>query len=163
MIENRPGWWPSLWIFAYHGADQLLGQNLAALRLRSAEYLEIVLEREDVRLAFDRFAERMFAVGQDVVVDAAQREDVHRCSLDSQIKLNVLLEFYDVKFQRTVLCPFSISGAIQPSVPVTPDRLEKLDLPMFSFLHSPKSDIIARTCLCTFGSDSKTFCGLISR
>lgn len=29
----------------------------------------------------------------------------------------------------TVLCPLIISGAIHPSVPVTPDRLEKLVLP----------------------------------
>lgn len=45
---------------------------------------------------------------------------------------------------HTVRCPLRISGAIQPSVPVIPDRREKLAFPKFNFLHSPKSDIMTR-------------------
>jgi hypothetical protein len=41
--------------------------------------------------------------------------------------------------------PLSISGAIQPSVPVTPERLENDTRPTWSFLHRPKSDIMALT------------------
>lgn len=64
---------------------------------------------------------------------------------------------------HTVRWPFSISGAIHPSVPVIPDRREKLALPMFNFLHKPKSDIIARTTFLASGNEINTFCGLISR
>lgn len=44
---------------------------------------------------------------------------------------------------RLVFSSAIISGAIQPSVPATPDRLEKDILPIFNFLHKPKSEIIA--------------------
>lgn len=39
------------------------------------------------------------------------------------------------------------SGAIQPSVPVTPDRFENDIFPPCNFLHKPKSLISARTLL----------------
>lgn len=52
--------------------------------------------------------------------------------------------------------PVSISGAIQPSVPVTPDLLEKETLPTCNFLHNPKSDIIALTSPLLFGTDINT-------
>lgn len=42
---------------------------------------------------------------------------------------NVYHEFSKSIKKPTVLCPLIISGAIQPSVPVIPDRLEKLALP----------------------------------
>lgn len=56
----------------------------------------------------------------------------------------------------------SISGAIQPSVPATPDALEKECLPAASFLHKPKSDIRALMCPLLSGSDKRTLCGLMS-
>lgn len=78
---------------------------------------------------------------------------------------NILLcsQFQKENRKLTVRCPLIISGAIQPSVPVTPDRLEKLVRPRFNFLHNPKSDIIALTVFEPSGSDNNTFCGLISR
>ena len=59
--------------------------------------------------------------------------------------------------------PCTISGAIHPSVPVIPDRLENEARPVCSFLHNPKSDIIALTCPLLVGIDSNTLCGLMSR
>lgn len=56
-----------------------------------------------------------------------------------------------------------ISGAIHPSVPATPDRLEKDIRPILSFLHNPKSEIMARISPLDPGMDMSTFCGLISR
>ena len=52
-----------------------------------------------------------------------------------------------------------ISGAIQPSVPAKPDLLEKDMRPTFSFLHSPKSEIMARTSPLALGTDISTLCG----
>jgi hypothetical protein len=63
---------------------------------------------------------------------------------------------------QVVLSPLSISGAIQPSVPVTPDLLEKDMRPSCSFLQRPKSEIMARTSPRGPGTDSSTLCGLMS-
>ena len=49
----------------------------------------------------------------------------------------------------------SISGAIQPSVPI-PDRDENECRPKANFLHKPKSDIIALISPRAFGYDIKT-------
>lgn len=62
-----------------------------------------------------------------------------------------------------VLRPAIISGAIHPSVPVIPDRREKLAFPVLNFLHRPKSEIMARTLLWTSGMEMSTFCGFMSR
>ncbi len=63
----------------------------------------------------------------------------------------------------TVLCSgSSISGAIQPSVPAAPERLEKEMRPTANFLHNPKSEIIARTLPSPSGCDISTLCGFIS-
>ena len=64
----------------------------------------------------------------------------------------------------TVRCvSSSISGAIHPSVPATPDRWENDRRPVASFLHRPKSEIIARTRpAAESGQDSSTLCGFIS-
>ena len=59
--------------------------------------------------------------------------------------------------------PISISGAIQPSVPAAPDLRENDLRPAASFLHSPKSDIIALICPCALGWEMSTLCGLMSR
>lgn len=56
----------------------------------------------------------------------------------------------------------STSGAIQPSVPGTPDFLLKLCLPTASFLHRPKSEIMALTRPCMFGIDTRILCGFRS-
>ena len=48
-------------------------------------------------------------------------------------------------YTRTTLQSLcSISGAIQPSVPVSPERAVKETFPLESFLQRPKSDIMAR-------------------
>jgi len=64
----------------------------------------------------------------------------------------------------TVRCwPSNISGAIHPSVPATPDRWENDRRPVASFLHRPKSEIMARThLLVESGRDNRTLCGFIS-
>jgi len=64
----------------------------------------------------------------------------------------------------TVRCmPSNISGAIHPLVPVTPDRCENDRRPVASFLHRPKSEIIARTCRWReSGRDNSTLCGFMS-
>lgn len=54
------------------------------------------------------------------------------------------------------------SGAIHPSVPGTPDLLLKLCLPAASFLHRPKSEIMARTRPWAFGMDTRMLCGFRS-
>lgn len=58
------------------------------------------------------------------------------------------------------------SGAIQPSVPVTPERFENDIFPPCNFLHNPKSLINARTLLKLplprDGIDNNTLCGFIS-
>ena len=59
--------------------------------------------------------------------------------------------------------PSIISGAIHPSVPATPDLLEKDIRPNLSFLHSPKSEIMARTSPFFPGIDIRTLWGLMSR
>jgi len=60
----------------------------------------------------------------------------------------------------------NISGAIQPSVPVIPERFEKDIFPPCNFLHSPKSLIRARILLKLplprVGIDNNTLCGLMS-
>lgn len=48
-------------------------------------------------------------------------------------------------------------------MPVSPERAVKDTLPLASFLHSPKSDIMARKEPLDMVDDSKTLCGLISR
>lgn len=58
-----------------------------------------------------------------------------------------------------VSSPSIISGAIQPSVPAKPDLREKETRPIFSFLHKPKSEIMARTSPLAFGTDINTLCG----
>jgi hypothetical protein len=58
--------------------------------------------------------------------------------------------------------PSVSSGAIHPSVPATPDFFENDTRPVASFLHRPKSEIMARTPPWEAGSDSKTFWGLMS-
>ncbi len=55
-----------------------------------------------------------------------------------------------------------ISGAIHPSVPATPDRREKDIRPTFSFLQSPKSEIMALTSPRRPGIEISTFWGLMS-
>lgn len=54
------------------------------------------------------------------------------------------------------------SGAIQPSVPGTPDLLLKLWWPTASFLHKPKSEIMARTRPCALGIDTRMLWGFRS-
>lgn len=54
------------------------------------------------------------------------------------------------------------SGAIQPSVPGTPDLLLKLWRPTASFLHKPKSEIMARTRPCALGMETRMLCGFRS-
>lgn len=54
------------------------------------------------------------------------------------------------------------SGAIQPSVPGTPDLLLKLWRPTASFLHRPKSEIMARTRPCALGMDTRILWGFRS-
>lgn len=56
----------------------------------------------------------------------------------------------------------SISGAIHPSVPGTPDRLLKLCLPTASFLHRPKSEIIALTFPWALGIEMRMLWGFRS-
>lgn len=56
----------------------------------------------------------------------------------------------------------STSGAIQPSVPGTPDLLLKLWRPTASFLHKPKSEIIALTRPWAFGIDTRMLWGFRS-
>ncbi|KAG7222833.1 hypothetical protein INR49_016043 [Caranx melampygus] len=51
------------------------------------------------------------------------------------------------------------SGAIQPSVPGTPDLLLKLWRPAASFLHKPKSEIMARTRPWALGMDTRMLWG----
>jgi len=59
--------------------------------------------------------------------------------------------------------PLNISGAIHPLVPASPDRCENDRRPVASFLHRPKSEIIARTRPCAeSGRDSSTLCGFTS-
>lgn len=55
------------------------------------------------------------------------------------------------------------SGAIHPSVPVTPDLMENEPCPLGSCRQRPKSEMIARTSPRKFGCDRSTFCGLMSR
>lgn len=55
------------------------------------------------------------------------------------------------------------SGAIQPSVPGTPDLLLKLWRPTASFLHKPKSEIMARTRPWALGMDTRMLWGFRSR
>ena len=77
---------------------------------------------------------------------------------------NVFMEQhkYKQKLQLTIFVSFSkISGAIQPSVPM-PDLEENEWRPIASFLHKPKSEIIAFTSPCALGYDINTLCGLIS-
>lgn len=54
------------------------------------------------------------------------------------------------------------SGAIQPSVPGTPDLLLKLWRPTASFLHKPKSEIMARTLPWALGIDTSMLWGFRS-
>lgn len=54
------------------------------------------------------------------------------------------------------------SGAIQPSVPGTPDLLLKLWRPTASFLHKPKSEIMARTRPWALGIDTRMLWGFKS-
>lgn len=56
----------------------------------------------------------------------------------------------------------SISGAIQPSVPGTPERRLKLCLPTASFLHSPKSEIMALTFPWALGIEMRMLWGFRS-
>lgn len=70
---------------------------------------------------------------------------------------------YNIQLLTVLPLPWIISGAIQPSVPVIPDRLENEVRPLCNFLHSPKSDIIALTCPLLVGIDNNTLCGLMSR
>ena len=94
------------------------------------------------------------------------------CIIDSMVSLRsvwkVIQYFSQLIIQTktgllTVLCSeLSISGAIQPSVPAIPDFLLKECLPAASFLHNPKSDIIAFIIPLLSGFDSRTLCGFIS-
>lgn len=54
------------------------------------------------------------------------------------------------------------SGAIQPSVPGTPDLLLKLWRPTASFLHKPKSEIMARTRPWALGMETRILWGFRS-
>lgn len=54
------------------------------------------------------------------------------------------------------------SGAIQPSVPGTPDLLLKLWRPTANFLHRPKSEIMARTRPWALGMDTRMLWGFRS-
>lgn len=56
----------------------------------------------------------------------------------------------------------STSGAIQPSVPGTPDLLLKLWRPTANFLHNPKSEIMARTRPWALGMDTRILWGFKS-
>lgn len=56
----------------------------------------------------------------------------------------------------------SISGAIQPSVPGTPERRLKLCLPTASFLHRPKSEIMALILPCALGMERRMLWGFRS-
>ena len=58
---------------------------------------------------------------------------------------------------------WSISGAVHPSVPVSPERAVKETFPWASFLHRPKSDSLALIEPFAVGNDSRTLRGLISR
>lgn len=164
MIEHGFGVRSARRVFADHIADELFCEHRFAVRILLSELPQVILMRQDVELPLDEFAKRMAALRDDVVEHAAKREDVYRSRLRSnQHALNMNFRNNFHLSVLTVLCFFSISGAIHPSVPVTPDRSEKLDLPWLSFLQSPKSEIIALTSFLAFGSDSSTFCGLISR
>lgn len=81
MIQNRLCRRSPLWILANHCGDQLFGQDFATLRLAGSKDFQIVFVRQDVCLSLNRLAERMFAVGQDVIIDATQRENVNRGGL----------------------------------------------------------------------------------
>ena len=63
----------------------------------------------------------------------------------------------------TLLLLSNISGAIQPSVPATPDFAVIDTLPIGNFRHKPKSDIIALNGPFVEGNDNKTLRGLMSR
>lgn len=56
----------------------------------------------------------------------------------------------------------SISGAIQPSVPGTPERRLKLCLPTASFLQRPKSEIMALILPWALGMDRRMLWGFRS-
>ena len=67
-------------------------------------------------------------------------------------------------YQLTTLFLLSnISGAIQPSVPATPDLAVIDTFPIGNFRHKPKSDIIALNCPFVEGNDNRTLRGLMSR
>lgn len=72
------------------------------------------------------------------------------------------------KSLRSVLTGFSlqsslsISGAIQPSVPGTPERRLKLCLPTASFLQRPKSEIMALILPCALGMERRMLWGFRS-
>jgi len=67
------------------------------------------------------------------------------------------------RLPTVLLLSSSISGAIQPSVPAAPDRRENDIRPAASFLHRPKSEIMARTSPRESGWDINTLWGLMSR
>lgn len=56
----------------------------------------------------------------------------------------------------------NISGAIQPSVPGTPERRLKLCLPTASFLQRPKSEIMALILPCALGMERRMLWGFRS-
>lgn len=104
------------------------------------------------------------------VLMSAFKEKPYHTSLSTQcVVLCRLNRYFDLKqmcsLALTGLCLASslrTSGAIHPSVPGTPDLLLKLCLPAASFLHRPKSEIMARTRPWAFGMDTRMLCGFRS-
>lgn len=115
----------------------------------------MVLSIDNVRLPMEVVPEWMGSLCQDVIEYTAQTEDIHRPTLNPPIAID--------NSDPTVLIELNASGAIQPSVPAIPDRLDSECRPGWMRLQSPKSEITALTCPRWPEILINTFCGFISR
>lgn len=171
----------------------LLGQYVASsyhhnnvvytLLTVSNQSIKFRVSSNNVGLSFKWWPKRMFPSSKNIVAETTSRKDVNSYRLKPKHSQLLLCKYFrsiqaDMYYQidqqkvsynilSTVLTTrdwlVSISGAIHPSVPVTPDLMENEPCPLASWRQRPKSEMIARTSPRKFGLDRSTFCGLMSR